>query len=68
MPRQRLQPGAACQPKGSRGREKLDSRARVALHVTRPSLRVSGPASGLGVTRKWGGVRKGRVKAAGPGG
>ena len=50
----RLPPQAACQPRGSRGREKLNSGAPVPLHVTRPSLCVSGLASGLGVTRKWG--------------
>lgn len=54
LPRQRFQPEAECEPPGSRGREKLDSRAHVPLDVTRPSLRISGPASGLGVTRKWG--------------
>ncbi|KAL4695762.1 hypothetical protein H8959_000857 [Pygathrix nigripes] len=59
---------AACLPGGSRGREKLGSRPRVPCHVTCRSLSRGGPASGRGITRKWGWSREGGIKAAGRGG
>lgn len=67
LPRQRSPREGACQLRGSRGREKLNSGALVLLHVTRPLLASQAllPAWASPGSR---GVRKGRVKAAGSGG